>query len=130
MFTTEAAFSGFSVDDIDAAETFYRDILGLGVERTEMHTLMVQLPGGGEHVIYPKPAHVPAEFTVLNFAVHDVDRAVTELNDLGVVTKIYADDELSCVRTDERGVAKGFGPDIAWFRDPAGNVLSVIKADR
>jgi hypothetical protein len=62
--------------------------------------------------------------------VRDVDRAVTELNDLGVVTKIYADDELSGIRTDERGVAKGFGPDIAWFRDPAGNVLSVIKADR
>ncbi|MEY9953216.1 VOC family protein [Leifsonia sp. EB34] len=120
-------FSGFSVNDIDAARDFYRDALGLDVTEGPMGNLDIALPGGGHVFVYPKPDHTPASFTILNLAVEDIDAAVDELNAKGVVTKIYDDEEL---HTDEKGVARGRaanrGPDIAWFRDPAGNVMSVL----
>ena len=123
MFDNSAAFSGFAVDDIDAARAFYADTLGLAVELNEMGILDIAL-GSGAHVIaYPKPDHEPAGFTILNFPVDDVDAAVDALNAKGVVTKIY-DGEYG---GDEKGISRGYGPDIAWFRDPAGNVLSVLK---
>jgi catechol 2,3-dioxygenase-like lactoylglutathione lyase family enzyme len=129
MFRTRHAFSGFSVDDLDAARTFYGGALGLRVVDGEMGNLQLTLPGGHEVFIYPKEDHLPATFTILNFVVDDVDAAVDELNAAGVVTKIYRDPDYN---TDEKGIARGraagYGPDIAWFRDPAGNVLSVLSA--
>jgi catechol 2,3-dioxygenase-like lactoylglutathione lyase family enzyme len=126
-FTAEGAFSGFSVDDIDAAEAFYGSTLGLDVQRNAMGFLDLRLPSGGSILIYAKPNHEPASFTILNFPVEDVDAAVDELNSRGVQTKIYSDDEFP---SDERGIVRGGGqgPDIAWFRDPAGNVLAVMQA--
>ncbi|MFU8947796.1 VOC family protein [Mycetocola zhadangensis] len=124
MLTTSAAFGGFSVDDIDAARTFYGETLGLDVTLGEMGILQFTLPGGAPVIAYPKRDHTPASFTILNFEVADVDRAVDELQAAGVTTKIYDDDELP---TDDKGIMRGNGPTIAWFRDPAGNVLSVIE---
>ena len=126
MFTVEHAFSGFSIDDSAAAKHFYADILGVEVIENEMGFLELVL-GSGAHVLaYTKPNHEPASFTILNFPVDDVDAAVDELNAKGVVTKIYSDDEAT---TDAKGIARGngHGPDIAWFKDPAGNVLSVLQ---
>ncbi|PWC07813.1 VOC family protein [Mycetocola zhujimingii] len=123
MLTTSHAFGGFSVNDLDAARRFYGETLGLDVSPGEMGVLQLTLPGGARVIIYPKPNHSPASFTILNFVVDDVGVAVDELNAAGVTTKIYDDDELP---TDEKGISRGNGPDIAWFRDPAGNVLSVI----
>lgn len=126
MFTAERAFSGFSIDDFEAARRFYADTLGLEVIENDMGFLELVL-GSGAHVLaYTKPNHAPASFTILNFPVDDVDAAVDELNAKGVDTKIYSDLEMT---TDAKGIARGNGqgPDIAWFRDPAGNVLSVLK---
>ncbi|QIT11269.1 VOC family protein [Clavibacter michiganensis] len=125
MFAPATAFSGFSVDDVPAALAFYRDTLGLEVEEVpEMGMLRLVLPGSGARVlVYPKPGHEPATFTVLNLQVDDVDEAVVELNARGVETAIFAG-----MPTDARGIIRGNGPDIAWFRDPAGNVLSVVAA--
>ncbi len=126
MFTPVNAFSGFSVDDLEAARAFYGDTLGLSVDSGAMG-LTIHLAGGSSVFAYPKPNHEPASFTILNFVVEDIDAAVADLNDRGVVTKIYDDADLN---TDERGIARGksagLGPDIAWFRDPAGNVLAVL----
>jgi predicted enzyme related to lactoylglutathione lyase len=124
MFS-DYAFSGFSVTDVDAAKQFYGDALGLVVSINEMGILDIELPGGAHAIAYPKPNHEPATFTILNFEVDDVEAAVDELNARGVVTKIYSDPDYG---TDAKGVSRGQGPDIAWFRDPAGNVLSVLKA--
>jgi catechol 2,3-dioxygenase-like lactoylglutathione lyase family enzyme len=128
MVTVRDAFPGFSVDDVGAAREFYGTKLGLPVEDDAMGALQVILPSGQRVFIYPKPNHEPATFTILNLMVEDIDRAVDELNEAGVETKIYtAPDDFG---TDERGIARGSatgqGPDIAWFRDPAGNVLSVL----
>jgi catechol 2,3-dioxygenase-like lactoylglutathione lyase family enzyme len=123
MLENSAAFSGFAVDDIDAARAFYGDTLGLSVALNDMGILEITL-GSGAHVIaYPKPDHEPAGFTILNFPVADVEAAVDELNAKGVVTKIY-DGEYG---GDAKGIWRGYGPEIAWFRDPAGNVLSVLS---
>lgn len=125
-FTTTRMFSGFSVDSIDDARSFYRDTLGLDVTVDAMGFLSIRLPQGGSILVYAKPDHTPAGFTILNFAVDDVEAAVDELNARGVVTKIYTDPDFG---TDAKGIAHGEpgrGPDIAWFRDPAGNVLSVL----
>ena len=126
-FTADGAFSGFSVDDIDAAREFYGTTLGLDVEVNAMGFLDLRLPRGGSVLVYAKPNHTPASFTILNFPVADVDAAVEELNERGVQTKIYGDDEFP---SDSRGIVRGNGqgPDIAWFRDPAGNVLAVMQA--
>nr|WP_314845158.1 VOC family protein [uncultured Microbacterium sp.] len=125
-FQTSGAFSGFSVDDIDAARSFYGDVLGMDVRTNEMGFLDIRLPHGDSILVYAKPDHTPASFTILNFSVDDVEAAVDDLNTRGVVTKIYDDAELG---TDEKGISHGSpgrGPDIAWFRDPAGNVLAVL----
>jgi catechol 2,3-dioxygenase-like lactoylglutathione lyase family enzyme len=130
MVQIRDAFSGFSVDDVDAAREFYGTALGLAVQEAPgAGGLTLRLPSGQGVLVYPKgEARVPAAFTVLNLVVDDIDRAVDELNAAGVVTKIYTGEE--SYGTDERGINRGSvsgqGPDIAWFRDPAGNVLSVI----
>jgi catechol 2,3-dioxygenase-like lactoylglutathione lyase family enzyme len=129
MFSPVRGFSGFSVDDVAAAKAFYGETLGLDAADGAMGNLELTLPGGGGTVfVYPKPDHEPAGFTILNFVVDDIDAAVDELNARGVVTKIYDD---ASFHTDEKGIARGKaagqGPDIAWFRDPAGNVLSVLQ---
>ncbi len=111
-FTADNAFSGFSVDDIDAAEEFYGTALGLDVERNAMGFLDLRLPSGVSILVYAKPNHTPASFTILNFPVADVDAAVDELIARGVQTKIYSDEEFP---SDERGIVRGNGrgPDIA-----------------
>ncbi|TJY71436.1 VOC family protein [Arthrobacter sp. CAU 1506] len=123
-FTPNHAFSGFSVNDIAAAKQFYGGTLGLKVADGPMGILELHLPGGARVIMYPKPDHEPATFTVLNFAVDDVETAVDQLNGRGVQTKIYNNPDLP---TDEKGIMRGNGPDIAWFKDPAGNILSVLK---
>lgn len=124
MFTTDHAFSGFSVDDLDAAEHFYRDVLRLATHRNDMGMLVLELASGGTVLVYPKPDHEPATYTVLDFPVADIDAAVDDLNARGVVTTIYNDD--GAMPVDEKGIMRGNGPDIAWFTDPAGNVIAVI----
>lgn len=129
MVTIRDAFQGFSVDDIEAARRFYGEAVGLDVA-DEMGGLRLTLPSGQTIFVYPKDDHEPASFTILNFVVDDIDRAVDELNTAGVITKIY--DAPHDFGTDERGIARGSqtgqGPDIAWFRDPAGNVIAVLQA--
>ncbi len=123
MLTEREAFSSFSVDDIEKAKAFYGRTLGLEV--SESHgQLTLHVSGGASVLIYPKPNHTAATFTVLNFPVDDVDQAVDELTKRGVRFEIYNEPGL---RTDERGICRvGGGPTIAWFKDPAGNVLSVL----
>ncbi|GAA5144468.1 VOC family protein [Microbacterium pseudoresistens] len=125
-FAVDGAFSGFSVDDIDAAREFYGTTLGLDVSVDPMGFLDLRLPNGGSVFVYPKPNHEPASFTILNFPVPDIEAAVDDLISRGVDTKIYSDEEFP---SDERGIVRGgeHGPDIAWFRDPAGNVLAVMQ---
>ena len=123
MFSDSHAFSGFSTDDIDAARTFYRDTLGLDVSE-EMGLLSISFANGGRGIIYPKPNHEPATFTVLNFPVDDVEGAVDALTAKGVSFERYEG-----LNQDERGIARDENtPAIAWFKDPAGNILSVLKA--
>jgi catechol 2,3-dioxygenase-like lactoylglutathione lyase family enzyme len=123
MFKDANAFSGFSVDDVQRAKEFYGRTLGLEVaELNDM--LELRLGSGAKVLAYPKPDHVPATFTILNFPIDDVEAAVDELTRRGVRFEIYDQGEL---KTDERGVFLGPGPKIAWFKDPAGNVLSVLE---
>ena len=124
MFTPDRAFSGFSVDDLEAAKQFYGETIGLKVEE-EFGMLTLTLANGARILVYPKPDHEPATFTILNFEVDDVDAAVNDLNSRGITTRIYDEPDMP---TDEKGIMRGNGPDIAWFRDPAGNVLSVLAA--
>lgn len=124
MFTADNAFSGFSINNLEEAKHFYGEQLGLEVEENAMGFLNIHLKSGAMILAYTKPNHVPAEFTILNFEVDDVEAAVDDLNARGVVTKIYTDPDFG---TDAKGVSRGRGPDICWFRDPAGNVLSVLK---
>jgi catechol 2,3-dioxygenase-like lactoylglutathione lyase family enzyme len=122
MLESSQAFSGFSVRDIDEAAQFYRDTLGLPV--TERNGMLQLHLGSGAHVLmYPKTDHVPATFTVLNFPVDDIDAVVDALAARGVRFERY---QQMAADTDERGIFRGGGPDIAWFTDPSGNVLSVI----
>ena len=123
MLKESKAFSGFSVNDIQNAKDFYGRTLGLQV--SESHGLLtLQLAGGNEVLIYPKVNHAPATFTVLNFPVENVDESVDELAKRGVRFEIYDESD---IKTDEKGIMRGNGPTIAWFKDPAGNVLSVIE---
>ena len=123
MLTESKAFSGFSVDDIQKAKAFYSDTLGLKV--SESHGLMhLHLAGGVRVLVYPKPNHVPATFTILNFPVDNVDEAVDELTRRGVRFEKYDAPDL---KTDDKGILRGRGPAIAWFKDPAGNILSVLE---
>jgi catechol 2,3-dioxygenase-like lactoylglutathione lyase family enzyme len=123
MFRDTRAFSGFAVPDTDAARDFYGGTLGLEVTE-ENGLLTLHVAGDRPILVYPKPDHEPATYTILNFPVADVDRAVDELTAAGVRFEVYDGDDL---RTDERGVFRGEGPTIAWFRDPAGNILSVLE---
>ena len=127
MFKDSKAFSGFSVDDGEKAKEFYGNTLGLDVSE-DMGILHLHLAGGGEVIAYPKgPAHTPATFTILNFPVADVEKAVDELTSRGVRFEHYDTPDF---KTDEKGIARGNdGPTIAWFTDPAGNILSVIEAE-
>lgn len=122
MLTESKAFSGFSVDDIEKAKAFYGDTLGLDVSEAN-GLLNLHLAGGTDILIYPKPNHSPAAYTVLNFPVDNVDRAVDELTTRGVRFEVYNEPGL---KTDERGICRDCGPTIAWFKDPAGNILSVL----
>jgi predicted enzyme related to lactoylglutathione lyase len=124
MFTTDNAFSGFSIDDLAAAKHFYGEVLGIEVTENSMGFLNLHLKSGAMILAYTKPNHTPASYTILNFEVDDVEAAVDDLNARGVVTKIYTDPDYG---TDAKGISRGRGPDIAWFLDPAGNTLSVLK---
>jgi predicted enzyme related to lactoylglutathione lyase len=124
MFNKTKAFSGFSVDDIAAAKEFYGETLGLDVSE-EYGMLTLHIDQGGDIVIYPKEDHTPATFTILNFPVDDVDQAVDTLSERGVTFERYEG-----FGQDEKGIARGDqGPPIAWFTDPAGNILSVLETD-
>lgn len=123
MFATTKAFSGFSVDDIPAAKAFYGETLGLRVSE-EHGLLFLHVEGCSDIVVYPKPDHVPATFTILNFPVDDIDEAVDGLTERGVRFERY---EQFGAEQDEKGIARGEGPSIAWFKDPAGNILSVLQ---
>jgi predicted enzyme related to lactoylglutathione lyase len=119
-----AAFSSFSADDVAKEVEFYRDTLGVEATPGPEGIAMLRFAGGGRGIIYPKADHVPASFTVLNFPVEDVDAAVADLSSRGVEFERYAG---TAMETDANGVFRGGGPLIAWFKDPAGNVLSVIE---
>ncbi|MGW2214401.1 VOC family protein [Nonomuraea sp. NPDC001684] len=121
MFGKTKAFSGFSVNDLAAAKAFYGDTLGLAVSESN-GLLTLHIAGGTDILVYPKPDHVPATFTILNFPVDDIEQAVDALAARGVHFQRY--DQL---KTDEKGIFRGGGPLIAWFTDPAGNVLSVLQ---
>ena len=117
------AFSGFSVNDIPKAKAFYGETLGLDV-REEHGMLHLRLHDGAAVLVYPKPNHTPATFTILNFPVADVEEAVDELTRRGVRFEQYGGE----IQTDAKGIHRGKGPRaIAWFRDPAGNVLSILE---
>ena len=122
MFTDTKAFSGFAVDDLDAARAFYADTLGIRTSSEPMGVLVLHRAGGRDTLIYAKPDFTPATYTILNFVVDDVDAAVDALVARGVRFERYAGFE-----QDEKGIARGEGPDIAWFTDPAGNILAVLQ---
>jgi catechol 2,3-dioxygenase-like lactoylglutathione lyase family enzyme len=127
LFANTRAFSGFAVDDIQKARNFYGETLG--VKTSEQNGLLtLHLAGDRDTLVYPKPNHVPATYTILNFPVDDIRKAVADLADRGVQMERY-----DGVEQDEQGIARGLehgeGPDIAWFTDPAGNVLSVLQQE-
>jgi predicted enzyme related to lactoylglutathione lyase len=124
MFRDTKAFSGFSVNDIGKAKEFYGQTLGLEV--SEAHGILtLHIAGGARILIYPKPNHAPATFTILNFPVDNIEKAVEGLTGRGVRFEHYEGD----VKTDEKGIHRGEGPKIAWFKDPAGNILSVLEQE-
>ena len=123
MLNNTPTFNSFAADDIDAARAFYRDTLGVEVTDEEMGVLTLHL-SGGPTMIYPKPDFTPATYTVLNFQVEDVDAAVDELGSRGIEFERYEGFD-----QDEKGISRAAdgGPDIAWFKDPAGNILAVLR---
>ncbi len=125
MLKDSQAFSGFSTNDIAKTKEFYAQILGLDVteETGDMSMLTIKLATGGSVLIYPKDNHIPASFTVLNFPVDNIDKAVDGLTARGVVFEKYEGE----IQTDGKGIFRGGGPLIAWFKDPAGNILSVLE---
>lgn len=128
MITAISSFSGYSVDNIEAARKFYVDTLQLKLIDDSMG-LMLELPGGGQHFLYEKADHVPADYTTLNFVVDDINETIEHLGGHhGIKFEMY--DNLPAPQDEKgvlRGKAAGQGPDIAWFKDPAGNVLSVLE---
>jgi catechol 2,3-dioxygenase-like lactoylglutathione lyase family enzyme len=126
MFESTKAFSGFAVDDLDKAREFYGETLGLKTSDGEMGLLILHLAGDRDTIIYPKPDLQPANYTILNFPVDNIDKAVDELTERGVSLERYDGFD-----QDEKGIARGDeGPNIAWFKDPAGNILSVLQEAR
>jgi predicted enzyme related to lactoylglutathione lyase len=123
MLRESRTFSSFSVNDIQKAKKFYGQTLGLEVSESNS-LLKLHLAGGTAALIYPKPNHSPATFTILNFPVDSVEKAVDELSKRGVHFEIYDEPNL---KTDKKGISRGRGPVIAWFKDPAGNILSVLE---
>jgi predicted enzyme related to lactoylglutathione lyase len=124
MFKHTKAFSGFSVNDLAAAKDFYGKTLDVDVKEHEQY-LELQIAGGTKILVYPKPNHVPATFTILNFPVDDIDKAVDELVSRGIRFEHYNEGGIT---TDAKGISRGNGgPAMAWFKDPAGNILSVLK---
>lgn len=125
MLKYSKAFSGFSTNDIPKAKEFYTEILELDVKDSPMGVIELDIEGGNKIIIYPKPNHVPATFTVLNFPVTNIDDAVEELTKKGVVFEQYE----APIKTDEKGICRNDGrsPNIAWFKDPAGNILSLVE---
>jgi predicted enzyme related to lactoylglutathione lyase len=125
MLNPSKAFSSFSVNDIQKAKEFYGKTLGINLSGGPEGTLVLNLAAGSKALMYPKPNHKPATFTVLNFPVDSVEKAVDELNQRGVRFEVYNE---PTIKTDARGISRGNGPTIAWFKDPAGNILSVLEA--
>ena len=125
MIKTKGAFSGFSVDDLAKAKEFYADTLGLKVDPDGVG-VRLHLPGGGTVFAYPKKDHQPATFTILNLVVDNIDEAVDDLTNRGVRFERYEDGPKTDAKGILRGKAENRGPDIAWFKDPAGNFLSVL----
>ena len=123
MFKNTRAFSGFAVNDIPEAKAFYSNVLGLDVSE-EYGMLNLHIAGGNNVLIYPKPNHIPATYTILNFPVDNIEQAVDELGHRGVRFEHYDEENF---KTDEKGIFRGGGPLIAWFKDPAGNILSVLE---
>lgn len=125
MLKNSPAFSGFSVDNLENANSFYADTLGLNVQKNPMGILELHLKGNKGIVIYPKSDHLAATFTILNFPVEDIEKAVDYLTNLGIKFEQYEGD----IQTDSKGICKSAGnkPYIAWFKDPAGNILSIIE---
>jgi len=123
MFKDAKAFSSFAVNDLQKAKEFYGQTMGLEISESA-EGLKLNLAGGQTVFLYPKPNHTPASFTVLNFAVKDIEAAVDELRTLGVRLEKYDQPDL---KTDAKGIMRGPGPQIAWFKDPAGNILSVLQ---
>jgi catechol 2,3-dioxygenase-like lactoylglutathione lyase family enzyme len=124
MFEKTKAFSGFAVDDLEKARAFYADTLGVRVSDDDGILTLHLADGERPTIIYPKPDFEPATYTILNFPVEDVEAAVDELTSRGVQFERYEGFD-----QDEKGISRGQGPDIAWFKDPAGNILSVLKTD-
>ncbi|MCC8426532.1 VOC family protein [Mucilaginibacter sp. UR6-11] len=126
MFKDSKAFSSFSVNDLQAAKKFYTEVLGLEVSDNPMGIIELHITGSNNIMVYPKPNHEPATFTVLNFLAPDIDNAVDALIVKGIVFEQY---DQEYMKTDKKGIvrANGQGPNIAWFKDPAGNILSVIE---
>ncbi len=124
MFKDTKAFSGFAVNDLEVAKKFYGETLGIEVEQGGQG-LRLKVAGGNPTFVYSKPDHVPATYTILNFPVDDIDRAVDQLTAAGVKFEHYG--KLTDARGIARGATTGGGPDIAWFKDPAGNILSVLQ---
>lgn len=123
MFKNSKAYSGFSVDDLQKAKEFYSKVLDLEVVDKPMGILELHIKDGTNILIYPKPNHIPATFTILNFPVDNIEKTVDELTGRGVHFEQYGGE----IKTDEKGIFRGGGPLIAWFKDPAGNILSVLE---
>jgi predicted enzyme related to lactoylglutathione lyase len=125
MFKDTKAFSGFSVNNLQKAKEFYGQTLGLDV--SEVHGLLeLHIAGGTNILMYPKENHTPATFTILNFPVANIEQTVDDLVKRGVHFESYKEGDLV---TDEKGIFRGGGPKIAWFKDPAGNILSVLEEE-
>ena len=125
MLQESQAFSSFAVKDLDEAKRFYGDTLGQDVRDGPMGVMELHLAGGAQAMVYPKPDHEPANFTVLNFAVDDIDAAVDKLTSAGVKMEQYGRADMP---QDDKGIARDpNGPAIAWFTDPSGNIIAVLK---
>ena len=126
MFTHTPAFSSFAVNDTQMAKIFYTKTLGLEVTDGMQGTLNIHLAGDTKVLVYPKPSHVPATHTVLNFPVTNIEKAINTLKKSGIQMEIYDEPEF---KTDEKGIFRAGGPLIAWFKDPSGNIFSVLQTD-
>lgn len=125
MLNFSTAFSSFSVNDLGAAIQFYTEVLGLKVEKGDMYITLI-LSEENHVMVYPKPNHTPATYTALNFMVEDTEKAVDELTVKGVKFEQYD----GVIKTDEKGISSGWGRKQAWFKDPAGNVFSIVQPTR